>query len=180
MSTHDDLPDRITAAARARRLARGVARKVAVEDGSAVVTRPLYPGSETEISDVEPLAGFRAAYDLELGARHIAQSYLRAAREAGATWHDISKTMGASVSKDAERAGFSAAELAYQYAVQPADPDDMSCDLSFKWNCETCHGLVYDDGPYGSPAVSELGHANDCSRFAKARADWQADWEATD
>jgi hypothetical protein len=180
MSTHDNLPDRVTAAARARRLARGMARQMAVEDGSAVVTRPLQAGSRTEVSDVEPLAGFRAAHDLELGASHIAHSYLRTARETGATWHDIGMAMAVNLRKDAEYAGYSPAELAYRYAVQPSDPDDFSYDLDFRWNCETCHGLVRDDGPYGSPAASERGHSNDCARYATAQADWQADREATD
>lgn len=180
MSMHDDLPNRITAAARARRLARSMAQQVAVEDGSPVVTRPLHPGSETVISDVEPLAGFRAAHDLELGAAYIAHSYVRSARETGATWHDIGMAMSTKLRKDAAYAGYSPAELAYRYAIQPIATDDPSYDLSFKWNCETCHGLIRDDGPYGSPAASERGHGNDCARFARAQADWAAGWEATD
>jgi hypothetical protein len=82
--------------------------------------------------------------------------------------------------KDAQHAGWSAAEFAYQYATQSTDPDYSQYDMYFQWNCPSCHGLVYDDGPYGSPAASERGHTKDCSRFARAQADWDAGWEATD
>jgi hypothetical protein len=176
MSTDNGWPDRLSAAERARRLARSTARKMAVEDGSATMTRPLYADSQTEIEDVEPLAGFRAAHDLELGARFVAHSYITAAREAGATWHDIGTAMGVRPRKDAEHAGWSAAEFAYQYATQSTDPDYSQYDMYFQWNCPSCDGLVYDDGPYGSPSASERGHANGCERFARA----QADREATD
>jgi hypothetical protein len=76
MSTDNIRPDRLSAAERARRLARSTARKMAIEDGAAAVTRPLYAGSQTEVKDVEPLSGFRAAHELELGARSVAHSYI--------------------------------------------------------------------------------------------------------
>ncbi len=179
MSTDHQRPDRLTAIKRARRLARRAARMIAIEDGAGTVTRPPYAGSLTEAKDVEPLEGFRAAHDLELGARFVAHGYITAAREAGATWDDIGAAMGVRMRKDAEHAGWSQAELAYQYATQATDPDYSNYDIYFQWNCQSCHGLVYDDGPWGSPTANERGHAKDCTRFAKAQAEWDAGREAT-
>lgn len=70
--------------------ARGEARRavfnLALDAGTTPVTRPPYPGAETTVQDVEPLAGARAARDLELGARHAARDYIRQACEAEHSW----------------------------------------------------------------------------------------------
>lgn len=104
MSTQDYRRDPIRAVERARRLAHRAAVDMAAEDGPEIVTRPSVPGSRSEVRDVEPLAGFRAAHELKAGARYTARSYVRDAREGGATWHDIGLAMDPHLREDARRA----------------------------------------------------------------------------
>ncbi len=165
---------------RARRLAHRAAMEAAIEDGAQALRRPAYPGAEYEVRDVEPMAGFRAAHELEIGARYTARRYLRDAREAGFTWHDIGMAMDAGMRRMSERAGGSAAELAYQYAVERADQPGPRYDMSFSWTCQSCDKLIIDRGPFSTPVASQPGHAADCERLARAEADWDADWEAAD
>jgi hypothetical protein len=172
--------DAMRAVDRARRLARRAAIDAAIEDGAQVVSRQAYSGAKSEIQDVEPMAGFRAAHELEIGARYTARHYLRDAREAGFTWHDIGMAMDAGMRRKSERDGISAAELAYQYAVERAGEPGPYYDISFTWTCGSCDKLVIDRGPFNAPADSQPGHAADCERLARAEADWDADWEAAD
>jgi hypothetical protein len=75
--------DQNVAAAKARNAARNAAVSLARDSGAQIVTRPAFPGSETRVHDVEPIAGMRAARVLELAARRTDLSYIRDAREAG-------------------------------------------------------------------------------------------------
>ena len=55
---------------------------LARDRGAELITRQAYRGSDMTIRDLEPLAGARAARDIELGARHAARAvrmYSRAA-----------------------------------------------------------------------------------------------------
>lgn len=165
---------------RARRLARRAAIETAVEDGAKVISRLAYPGAEYEVRDVEPMAGFRAAHELELGARYTARRYLQDARQAGFTWHDIGMTMDAGMRRESERAGGSAAEMAYQYAVERPGLPGPYYDTAFSWNCRSCGKLVIDRGPFNTPVADQPGHAAGCERLARAEAEWDADWEAAD
>jgi hypothetical protein len=172
--------DAMRAVDRARRLARRAAIDVAIEDGAQAISRPAYPGAGHEIRDVEPMAGFRAAHEIEVGARYTARRYLQDAREAGFTWHDIGMAMDAGMRRESERAGGSAAELAYQYAVERAGRPGPYYDTAFSWTCQSCDKLIIDRGPFNTPAADQQGHAADCERLARAEADWDADWEAAD
>ena len=165
---------------RARRLARRTVLEVAVEDGAQIISRPAFAGAESEVRDVEPMAGFRAAHELEVGARYVARRYLRAAREAGFTWHDIGMAMDVGKRRESERAGGSAAELAYQYAVERDGQPGPYYDVAVPWACKSCDKLIIDRGPFNTPAVSQPGHTRDCERIAAAEADWDRGWEAAD
>jgi hypothetical protein len=57
----------------ARNCARREAFLLARDAGAQTITRPLYLGAETTLTDVESLAGARAARDLECGARAAAR-----------------------------------------------------------------------------------------------------------
>src|SRR5712691_3470251 len=142
MRMRDYRSNAMRAVDRARRLAHRAAMEAAIEDGAQALRRPAYPGAEYEVRDVEPMAGFRAAHELEIGARYTARRYLRDAREAGFTWHDIGMAMDAGMRRMSERAGGSAAELAYQYAVERADQPGPRYDMSFSWTCQSCDKLI--------------------------------------
>jgi hypothetical protein len=78
-----------------RRVARNLVRRAALDLARAqTITRPACPGAHNTMPDVEPLAALTASRGLEVAAREHAASYVRAAREAGHTWHDIGAALG--------------------------------------------------------------------------------------
>jgi len=167
---------RITAAQnRARREALLLAR----DAGAQTITRPLYPGAATTITDVESLAGARAARDLEYGARGAARDYIRQAREAGKSWAQIGEALGLTPNGDADQAGMTVAEAAYTYAAGSPDTDTaIRYGRSFIWRCTSCDQVIGDRGLIAGPAEDEHGHAEACPRLAAAVAEWDAGWEA--
>ena len=69
------------------------------------------------VRDVDPLAGLAASGQLELAAREHASNYVRAAREAGHSWHDIGTALGVVPGGDAQQAGETVAEAAFTFAA---------------------------------------------------------------
>src|SRR6185437_6066363 len=63
------------------------------------------------------LAGLAASGQLELAAREHASNYVRAAREAGHSWHDIGTALGVVPGGDAQQAGETVAEAAFTFAA---------------------------------------------------------------
>jgi hypothetical protein len=178
--------DQAAAVSTARTVARRAAISLARDAGAPITTRPLFSGASTTSQDVEPLAGMRAARAVELGARHAASGYIRAAREAGHDWHQIGTALGLTPGGDADQAGQTVAEAAYTYAA--GNPDTQPArryGRSFAWTCDTCEHLITDHGQCNGPADDERGHAQGCTRLAatiaRAEARWadiETDWEA--
>ncbi len=164
------------------RAARNAAQRAAVtlarNNGAQIVSRPPFHGAHTTVSDVEPLAGLRAAREIELGARHTARNYLRDAREAGHSWLQIGSALGLTPGGDADQAGETVAEAAYTYAAGQPDPDAPWRHRSFVWRCGSCQGVISDQGLCNGPADDERGHADNCARLARTIAAWDAEWEA--
>jgi len=128
--------DQAAAISHARREAHRAIVSLASAAGAPVTTRPLFPGAATTTQDVEALAGMRAARGIELGARYTARSYIRTAREAGHSWHDIGTALGVTAGADADQAGQSVAEAAYTYAAGRPDSEVARRQgRSFAWTC---------------------------------------------
>jgi len=85
---------RVKTISAARNAARRATIDLALQDGARVISRPALPGAQNVIRDVEPIAGMRAAREIELGARYHTRTYIRDAREAGRTWHEIGRALG--------------------------------------------------------------------------------------
>jgi hypothetical protein len=147
---------------------------------AATVTRPMFPGDkEPTVRDVEPLAGARAARDLQLAARGTAREYIRQAREAGQSWEQIGQALGVAPGADADQAGLTVAEAAYTYAAgSPHTDTAVRYGRSFVWHCPSCDQAISDCGLIAGPADDELGHTGDCPRLAAAIAEWDTGWEA--
>jgi hypothetical protein len=163
----------------ARHTAHREAVRLARDSGASIVARPVFssdPGHT--VSDVEPLAGARAARDLELGARRAAHDYIRAAREAGQGWDQIGQALGLVPCGDADQAGLTVAEAAYTYAAGRPETEAPWRPRSFLWICRSCDQAISDRGLIAGPADDEPGHAQDCPRLAAAVAEWNAGWEA--
>jgi hypothetical protein len=144
-----------------------------------VASRPLFADSGVTVRDLEPLAGARAARDIELGARYAARDYVRQAREAGHGWDQIGQALGLTPNGDADRAGLTVAEAAYAYAAgHPHTDTAIRYGRSFVWRCRSCDQAISDRGLIAGPAEDEPGHREDCSRLAAAIAEWDAGWEA--
>jgi hypothetical protein len=159
--------------AAARATARGETFRLARDSGAGLVTRPMFSSDKQQtIRDVEPLAGARAARDLELAARGTARDYIRQAREAGHSWDQIGHTLGTIPGGDADQTGMTVAEAAYTYAAGRPDTEAPWRPRSFTWTCRSC-----DQGLIAGPADDEHGHAENCSRLAAAIADWNTDLE---
>jgi hypothetical protein len=163
--------ERARASGAARRALIGLAR----DRGAEFISR----GSDRTIRDLEPLAGARAARDIELGARRAAREYIRQAREAGHSWDQIGRALGVAPNADAEQAGLTVAEAAYTYAAGSLHTDTAArYGRSFIWRCRSCDQAISDQGLIAGPADDEPGHAGDCPRLAAAIAERDADWEA--
>jgi len=170
----------------ARRAARRAAIDLARDQGAQVISRPAFRGAQSTIQDVEPLAGLRAAREVELGARYNARSYVRDAREAGHTWQQIGTALDLSPGGEADIAGSTVAEAAYSYAAGSPDTETARrYGRSFSWTCGSCESLISDHGLCNGPADDERGHADDCARLAATiaardaeSAALDAEWEA--
>lgn len=163
----------------ARNEARRAARLLARDSGATTITRPLYPGAETTVRDVEPLAGATAARDVELGARHTARDYVRQAREAGYGWDEIGRALGLNPGADLDQEGHTVAEAAYAYvAGSPNTHTARTYGRSFTWTCRSCDQPISDRGLIAGPADDERGHTGNCPRLAEAVTEWNAGWEA--
>jgi hypothetical protein len=140
---------------------------------------------EPTVQDVEPLAGARAARDLELAARGTARDYIRQTREAGHGWDQIGQALGLVQGRDAGQEGATPADAAYTYAAGRPGTEAPWQPRSFGWTCRSCDQPIADRGLVQGPADDEPGHAEHCPRLAAAiaawdaeAARWDADWEA--
>src|SRR5258706_12372730 len=105
-----------------RETARRETFRLARDSGAQIVTRPIFRGEkEPTVRDVEPLAGARAAHDLELSARGILRAYIRQPRQAGHGWDQIGRALGLDA-PGPDRGQATPAEAAYTYAVAGANP----------------------------------------------------------
>jgi hypothetical protein len=166
-----------------RRAARDTARRDAFQlargTGASIVRRPMFRGEgEPTVQDVEPLAGARAARDLELAAQGTARDYIRQAREAGHGWDQIGQALGVAPNADADQTG-TVAEAAYTYAAGSPHTDTAArYGRSFAWTCRSCDQAISDRGLIAGPADDEPGHADGCLRLAEAVAEWNAGLDA--
>ena len=159
----------------ARRAIVGLAR----DRGAEFTARALVRDSDLTVRDLEPLDGARAARDIELGARHAARDYVRAAREAGHSWDQIGQALGVTPNADADQAGETVAEAAYTYAAgSPGTETAVRYGRSFPWRCPSCDQAISDRGLIAGPADNEAGHADGCPRLAAAVAEWDSSWGA--
>ncbi len=171
--------DRATDISAARNAARRAAINLARDAGAPLVTRPLFHGAETTVQDIEPLAGMRAARDIELGARHTAYGYIRTAREAGHGWHEIGTALGLAPGADADQVGQTVGEAAYTYAAGRPDTETARrYGRAFAWTCQSCDRVIDDRGLCNGPADDERGHADRCPHLAATVARSEAEWEA--
>jgi hypothetical protein len=151
----------------ARNAARRAALALAVDSGAQVIQRPLHPGTQSAVRDVEPLAGLAAACQIEFGARHAARAYIRQAREAGHGWDTIGTALSQVLGAGGQQAGESTGEAAFSYAAGSPDTDSARrYGRSFTWTCRTCDGLILDQGLCNGPSDDERGHAARCTRLA--------------
>jgi hypothetical protein len=174
------------AVSKARWATRQAAINVAREAGVPLIRRPLFSGAQSTFEDVEPLAGLRASREVELAARSNTQNYVRDARGAGRTWQEIGEALDLTPDGEADPESGTVAEAAYSYAAGRPDTNTAwRYGRSFPWTCQSCEGLIRDNGPFSGPADNEPGHAEGCPRLAAAvaacDAQWarfDADWEA--
>ena len=151
----------------ARAAVRTAAHTIALTAGSSIITRPICPGAETTAQDVEPLAGASAVREIELAPRQAARRYIRDAREAGYTWHQIGQALGLKSGSARRQIGETIAEAAYDYTAGPADTETARrYGRTFVWTCTTCGKTVSDRGLCNGPADDEHGHAEHCTRLA--------------
>jgi hypothetical protein len=163
-----------------RETARREAFRLARDAGAQIVAHLMFhDAKEPAVRDVEPLAGARAARDLELSSRGLARDYIRQAREAGHGWDQIGRALGLEPRGDQD--GATPADDAYTYAAGRPHAEAPWRPRSFGWTCRSCDQHVADRGLIQGPADDELGHAEDCPRLAAAVAEWDAQtaaWEA--
>jgi hypothetical protein len=145
-----------------------------------MISRPAFRGSHATIRDAESLAGILIARNLELAARRAAHDYIRAAREAGRSWHDIGTALQLTPDADTQQIGDTIAEAAYTYAASNPDTDTARLyGRSVVWTCPSCDHAISDRGlGNGGPADDEHGHDPGCRRLAATVAAWDATWEA--
>jgi hypothetical protein len=162
---------------RAITAARNALRTLTLDSGAPLTTAPPIPGTMAPATrDVDPVAGIRASRDLEQASRRLARDYVRQAREAGRTWHDIGHALELTPGRD--QASQTAAELAFTYAAGEPDPDWPWRERSCTWHCPGCDQAITDTGPCNGPADGERGHARDCKRLERAIRARDAEWEA--
>jgi hypothetical protein len=172
-------PDRRRQFDNARATTRRAIQSIAIDNGAQIVSRPMYQGSDTTVSDVEPLPAMRAARDLELAARHAAHAYVRAAREGGHSWEEIGTALELQPNGDAQQTGDTVAEAAFTYVTGAPDSEHARrYGRTFAWTCNTCDNLILDHGITNHPADDEHGHGPACERMIKTIEEWDARWKA--
>jgi hypothetical protein len=165
---------RARAARRADQWTRRAVLDMVGESGGVLTERPIYEGSAVTRPDAEPMDALRTIGSGEAAARNAGRRYIRHAREAGSTWHEIAGALGLTAGD-----GETAAEAAYTYAAGSPDSDyARRYGRSFTWTCPSCDGTIHDRGLLSGPANDEEGHGRDCIRLAEAEAEWDAQWEA--
>ncbi len=160
MTTQHD-PDQQRWASRniARRAMLDLARNI----GAEIRTRPAFRGAHTTLPDIEPLDGLAAARRLELAAREHARDDVRAAREAGHSWHDIGTALGLAPGGDAQQAGETVAEAAFTYAAGHPDTETARrYGRSVVWTCGSCDDTITDYGVDNGPAVERRMGSPQC------------------
>jgi hypothetical protein len=170
----------------ARETARREAVRLARDSGAQTVTRPMFRGDkEPTVRDVEPLAGARAARDIELAAKGAARDYIRQALEAGHGWEQIGRALCLAPDADPDHQGATVGDAAYTYAVGTRQPEPPWEPRYFGWTCRSCDQPISDRGLIAGPADDEPGHAKNCPRLAAAIAErdtrtaqWAAEWKA--
>jgi hypothetical protein len=163
----------------ARNQTRAAIQRLALDSGAPVIQRPLFAGSDITVRDVEPLAGARAARDIEHAAQRSARDYIRQARETGHSWHQIGTALGLKPGTDAQQTGDTPAEAAFTYAAGHPDTHyARTYGRSITWTCTTCDHTITDHGLANGPADDERGHTSNCQRLAATIADRNAEWEA--
>jgi hypothetical protein len=133
------------------------------------------------VRDIGPLAGADVSRQIELAARDHVRDYIRFAREAGHTWHEIGTAMRLGPDGDAQQAGDTVAEAAFTYAAgHPGTEHARLYGRSVAWHCGSCDRAISDHGLYNGLADDERGHAGDCPRLAATIAAHHAECEAFD
>jgi hypothetical protein len=176
-----DQPDpdrqRYVALTLARRALYGLAEDPGVHQFMA---RPSYRGGPM-VTDLVPLSGVDVSRQIELAARQHARDYIRFAREAGYSWHQIGTAIGLAPDSDARQAGDTAAEAAFTYAAgHPGTEHARRYGRSVAWHCGSCDHAISDHGLCNGPADDERGHASNCTRLAATIAKDKAEWDAFD
>jgi hypothetical protein len=165
---------RVKAIQSAQEAAHRTAFELARDAGAPIISRQEYHGSRFNVQDVEPLAGLKAAREVELGARFNAGSYIREARQAGHAWQEIGEALSLTPIGEED----TIAEAAYTYAAgRPDSEHARRYGRYVTWRCASCDGLVRDRGPFMGPVDNEPGHTEDCTRLAAESAPWDAHWD---
>jgi len=162
---------------------RYAVRRAAIElaraAGAQIVSRPVYPGAQSTVGDVEVLAGMRASRQVELAARHSARDHIRQAREGGHSWHQIGRALELTPGGDHDQEGATLGEAAYTYAAgSPSTETARRYGRSFAWTCRSFERAIGDCGILSGPADDEDGYAEGCRRLSAAIAAWRVDSEA--
>jgi hypothetical protein len=141
------------------------------------ITEPA--GTVLPATGIEPLAGLKAAEEIERIAGTAAFEHTRDARAAGHSWHEIGSALGMLEGFMTGNIDEPLADTAYIYATGRAPGPPRTYDLPFTWQCRTCEQTVADNGVIYGPAHDEKGHASTCARHAHAIATWNAQWQPT-
>jgi hypothetical protein len=155
----------------ARRIAGSVV-EMASELGGHTVTelrsRALgWPGYNAV--GLEPIAALEAARELERAARAEQVDYIRLAREAGRSWHEIGEALDLHWNAVANKETID--DEAYSYALRD---DPRPGRRTFAWTCPACRELISDKGPWPELPEREEGHQTGCPRRAAELAAWQS------
>jgi hypothetical protein len=105
--------------------------------------------SSVLVRDATPADGMRAARAIELTARAAVRDYVKQARQAGMSWHEIGGTIGLEASGEG---GATVADAAFDYAGGPSTSHyAMAYGRSFPWACPSCRGVISDRGLCSGP-----------------------------
>ncbi len=150
--------------------------------GILTLYRAAYLGGPDTVPDIDPLAGVDYSRQVEQAARRQALDYIRAAREARYSWHDIGSALGLvpNLGRDLRQASDTGARAAFAYAADSRVAGQASRDnRSISWYCNSCDHTITDQGP-GNGSVgndNEHGHASNCSRQAAMSARLPPEWD---
>lgn len=100
--------------------------------------------------------------------------YIRMARQAGHSWHDIGCALNMMQGSMTGNMHESIADTAFSYASSH-EPHTSIFDSHVTWQCCACENTIKDHGPNSDPIMSEQGHAGHCTRHAEAITAWNAD-----